>query len=204
MILEYNPNKPNWYYSYVNIPNLEKIKEELLFVRENVSPSSLTQIHYSAYFTKDVVDYVPNLYEYLKSVGLHEKLHYILFSAKNAPGTPLQKSNIHIDHIDKRITHSLNIPLLDCENTHTVWYKGQVRFLVEKVLSSGVKQLKHYALLDEELATEMCRVETVRPMLVNTSIPHRGIHNCPTRILSGIRFLPDLTDAEVQRICNVD
>jgi len=196
--VNYTPNKPDWCYSYVNIENLEKIKQELLFVQESINPSAQYQPHYVNYFKRDIAQYIPSLCDYLKKVGLYDKFFRIIFSAKKKPGEQL-RSSVHVDQLSKTFIYSLNIPLVDCEDTYTAWYSGEVELFDQTTnpfIGTNQDRMSHFGVVNEQNATEICRVETTKPMLINTTIPHRALTTRPGRVLSCIRFVPDLTDEE--------
>jgi hypothetical protein len=201
-MFDYVPNKPDWHYTFINVSNLEKIQKELLYIRNNLSPSMQYNEHYTNYLKEHIVEYIPTLREYLEEVGVYEKLYRIVFSAKREPGQKIQ-SGIHVDSLDKGYTYSLNIPLVDCENTYTAWYEGPVEKYDQTknpFIGTNEGALAYFGFVREHLAKEVCRVETTRPMLVNTTIPHRGLTTKPSRVISSIRFIPDLTDEEFNRI----
>jgi len=200
----YTPDKPDWCYSYIDVPNYDKMKTELLYLH-NIPVNVQDNAYYANYSPADAKKFCPTLCDYLKDIGLYDKLYTVMLSSKSLlPGYPTQ-SRIHIDTLTKRYIHSINIPLVDCDNTYTAWYKGTVRLIdntTNPYIGSNATPMMHFGVLDDDEATEICRAETSRPMLVNTSIPHRGIHNCPTRVLACIRFIPDLSDDEIYRITN--
>ena len=198
----YTPNRPDWYYSYVDLPNLEKIKQELLFVRDNINVGAQYQPFYVNYFKNDIVQYIPTVCDYLKAVGLYNKFYRIIFSAKKTLNDKLQ-SHIHVDTLAKSFIYSLNIPLIECEDTYTAWYNGKVEVFDQtknSFLKTNQGSINHFGVVDESNATEICRVETVKPMLINTTIPHRALTTCPGRVLACIRFVPDLTESEFTRL----
>ena len=206
IIPDYTPSKPDWCYSYLNIPNLDQIKQEMLYLYNNVNPGFQANAYYVHYLRNDIIQYCPTLCNYLIEMGVYDKLSNILASSKSLPeGFPV-RSRIHVDAYDKKFTHSINIPLVDCDNTYTAWYTGPLRVIDKRTntfVSVNQNLIQYFYVIEDGTETEICRAETNRPMIINTSIPHRGLHNCPTRILAGIRFLPDLTDEEFNRITTV-
>jgi len=206
-MLSYTPNKPDWCYSYIDIPNLEKIQEELLQARDVCNITLQNNPYYINFSREEIYEHIPLLLDYLKQIGVEKKLWRIMFSAKSLPESRYKKqSAIHVDAVNKHITHSLNIPIRDCENTYTVWYRGRVELLNQEYnhyIGHNEKPLKNFAIVNENSAKEICRVETIRPMLVNTTIPHRGISNTESRVLCCIRFKPDLTEEEFVNITTI-
>ena len=53
---------------------------------------------------------------------------------------------------------------------------------------------------DGDVLTEVCRVESNRPLLANTTILHRGVTQNPKRTLVGLRFSPELTTDDLRKI----
>jgi hypothetical protein len=126
---------------------------------------------------------------------LEKKFNRVLFSRDlNAE----KRTKVHVDSYDPRITsHSLNIALEDYENSHTAWYKTN-RIQLRDSSEFGLDPVKNYAYLFLEEAEEIRRLEYHKsPVLVNTTILHRGIANKKTRLICGLRFYPELTDKDI-------
>lgn len=204
MKIDYTPDKPNWCYSYVDIPNLKKIQEELFIARKVCSTPFQNNPYYINFSKETIQDHIPTVLEYLRDIGVEEKLLKVKFSSILPPGQGFRKvSNIHVDVVDKHFKHSLNIPIIDCENTYTIWYRGNIRLPDPKMnpfLGANANPMEYFGVVDDHEAKEICRVETVRPMIINTTIPHRGEwHLRPSRVLCCINFT-DLTDEDINRM----
>lgn len=196
--MNYNILHPDWFYSYLDIPNLEEIKKELVVLfKTGTNKKEVNQI-YSNFFSPSVLPYCSELKKYLISVGLEKKFDRVLFSRDlNAE----KRTKVHVDSYDPKITsHSLNIALEDYENSYTAWYKTD-RIQLRDSSEFGLDPVKNYAYLFLEEAEEIKRLEYhERPVLVNTTILHRGIADKKTRLICGLRFFPELTDDNIKRL----
>jgi len=190
--------RPNWFYSYVNIPNLEQIQNEMRVISDKkvLSANRTFNSYYTNVFKTDLEekDY-PVTVAWLKSVGLYTKFFRLLLSQEKTTG-PI----VHVDTIDPSFCNSsLNIPLDHCSNTYTGFYKTDKPHLLNSAFPKE-RQNSNAGWLDIAHAVEVCRVETVRPVLVNTTILHRAISEEPKRTICCFRFLPSLTVDEVKRL----
>ena len=176
----------------------------LKFSREICDVTLQNNPYYINFSRDEIYEHVPLLREYLVNLGIEEKMWRVMFTTKKPPEQRFRKiSSIHIDAVNKHFTHSINIPIVDCENTYTLWYKGVVRLLDQTLnphIGNNDKPMENFAIVEDHEAKEICRVETVRPMIINTTIPHRGWSMKPSRVLCCIRFKPDLTEEEFDRI----
>jgi hypothetical protein len=191
MSLKYDPLYPGWYYSYVDIPNYEEIKQELLDLYKSGIVSTRSNPDYYNVSVGDIKN-CPKLFQYLSIVGVFDKFSRVLFST-NVPRTDV----VHVDgyHPTTKNHFSLNIPLIDCEDSYTAFYKycgNHLRFKIETY--------HHYASMSMDKVEEIARVECTRPVLVNTTILHRGLTNKLTRTLASIRFHPALTVEELRNL----
>ena len=195
--MEYKPSNPSWCYTYVDVPNLEMIKKELLLVLEMDQP--ITPTFYVNRFVKDFIQVTPYLNAYLKNMGVLDKFYRALFSSPSKIVVPIRGklTKIHVDAYDKHGEYSLNIPLVDCLNSYTCWYTAPVQPYNPN--SDKILNLSNFALCDDTQAIEICRVETIRPMIMNTTIPHRALTEKSTRVLACLRFQPELTYEELAR-----
>lgn len=185
----YTPINPNWFYSYVDIPNLEQIQKELINLSTYELPSWSTNKYYYNILAKTALEKCPGLAAYLVSVGLLDTTIRLLFS-KNIDQQP---QVAHVDSYNPQYCqHSLNIPLVDCKNSYTVWYGTKNTKLLDGT-RYGLPPESNFASCPLEEAIELKRVEVTRPCVVNTTILHRGESNNPNRTICGIRFLTPLT-----------
>lgn len=194
--MTYQALRPNWYYSYVDIPNLEEIKEEL-----RILPDIVGKRYYKDYFS--VVDGVPGLtkspklFKFLMTLGIASRVQYILFK------TPMDKPEIHVDSFDPTLCQmSLNIPIDDYENTYTCWYDiKEYEFDVRVGAAGATSKGKSYAVCIADNPKEIKRVETVKPMLINTTIFHGVDAGASTnRYVCCIRFDMPLPDSICKKL----
>lgn len=198
--LSYTKLHEDWYYSFLNIDNLDMLINELIQLRESDVKKFYVNKHYFNVPKDEIKDRAPLLMEYLESKGLDHKFQRLLYSAY------FETSQVvHVDSYDpKYCSVSLNIPLTDCAGSYTAWYKPKRKKKLYDITTTGRDPGKightvgqHFAYLPLEETTELRRVETIRPMLVNTTILHRGITHSLSRTICGIRFNSELTNEDL-------
>lgn len=218
----YTPFKPNWYYSKFNIPNLEQIQKEFLSVKDSTwqkySDHNLSTKgdwwDFCCMPGSDLEQHIPTFVNWLKDVGIYSKWISTAFSVVNSNTNPMRTHVDSLDNDSRRV--SLNIPILNCQGTYTVWYDAELdfsnqgpvdispddprweklhgRFKYDPPLRTGLWTI-------ESTEKEVMRVETTSPLLVNITRPHRPMsdHN-EMRILACSRFSPELTEQEVKQL----
>ena len=191
---QYRPINTDWYYSYIDIPNLEIIKQELINLLSLPVPKKNFTSYYTNIYVPNIVQ-CPNLMAYLETAGIKSKLLRILYSKSNGPS--INEASPHVDSVvpDKSCRYSLNIPLIDAEDSYTVWYEQTTPspILYDTVTFSGWIENK-------EQIREIARVQYTQPMLLNTSILHSGKIISNRRTIAGLRFWPELTAEEITRL----
>jgi hypothetical protein len=200
--LFYKQLNKDWYYSFLEIENLKPLVQELIELKESDVKRYYVNRHYINILAEDIGDRAPVLFQYLKGAGLDKKFQRLLYSAYYEGADA-----VHIDAYDpKYCSVSLNIPLTDCENSYTAWYRTDKTKLYDITTTGrdpgkyGQTPGQHFAYLPLNEVEEICRVEVTKPMLVNTTILHRGIVPTLTRTICGIRFNSELTNTEVLRL----
>ena len=195
---EYKPINTDWYYSYIDIPNLAVIKQELI----NLLSLPVPKRNFTSYYTNIYVPNIiqcPSLMEYLEAVGIKSKLLRVLYSKSDGPH--INNAPPHVDSIkpDKSFQYSLNIPLIDAEDSYTVWYEQTTScpILYDTVTFTGWVENK-------EQIKEIARVQYTQPMLLNTSILHSGKITSARRTIAGLRFWPELTNDDVLRLTSFE
>jgi hypothetical protein len=190
--MKYSPLNLDWYYSYVDIPNLATITQELIDLKLSIKDKTQYNQYYSNVSAHAARAKCPALMKYLWGVGLSHKFFRLLYSENMIDGSPP-----HVDTYDPQYCmYSLNIPLLECDNSYTAWFNTN-----NDQLSQSVESPDMYATInDGDILTEICRVESNRPLLANTTILHRGVTRNPNRTLVGLRFRPELTHEDLQRL----
>jgi hypothetical protein len=190
---KYQPINTKWLYSYTDIPNLEIIKSELLRLFMSDVPKKQFSAFYVNVYKQDIKD-CPALFEYLYALGLLHKFVRVLFSITG--GLDINAALPHADSFEPEIgiRYTLNIPLVDAEDSCTIFYDKEIGSDVYY----GPKTRTAYAHAMEGL-TEIARMYYTQPAILNTSIIHRGEAKSLDRLLAGIRFMPELTYEELSR-----
>ena len=215
----YVPWNPEWFYSRFRIDNLEQIQKEFLIVKDvkwkeyiGVDTNNSTWWDFALMPKHAVEEFLPTLVDWLTHIGLYDRWITVAFSTVNHSEHPMR---IHVDStaVDQRRI-SVNIPVLNCEKTYTVWYDAELDYdnVLPEVISPEVEAKLHTRLKYdpaikyshwgiESTAVEIKRLETNQPVIVNITIPHRPVsdHN-QTRILACLRFTPELTDADLKKL----
>jgi len=197
--MSYTPLYPDWYYSSVHIDNLTKIKEELINLQKNAEDRLQRNKFYTNILKNTVYKHCPLLKKYLHDVGLDQKFHRVLISTDVVSNSALF---VHVDSYNPHsTTHSLNIPLLDCDDSFTAWYRTG-RKKLNDCLKTGMDPIINYADLPISEAEEIKRLQysSGGAALVNTTILHKGISNRKTRMIAGLRFSPELTDDDIRKM----
>jgi hypothetical protein len=187
----YNPLYPGWYFSYVNIPNFEDIRLELVNLISTGIRSYQTNSQYYNVLKKDINN-CPKFFEYLNDTKLINKFNRILFST-NIPRQPVA----HVDGYNEKTKNhfSLNLPLIDCENSYTVFYEFN-----GKHLYFNPETYDYYAWMSFDKVKEISKVECNKPVLVNTTILHCGSTDKSSRTIAGIRFKEPLSMEDMKQL----
>lgn len=194
--LKYTPNKKNWFFSRLEIYNLEKIKQEFL-------PLRIFYIDKISVFNplskEELKDRVPEFSKFLRSVDLYDR--WITTSMCTIP--PHQNYPLHIDSLNcqERFV-ALNIPIINCENTYTAWYEAEIEKHIWNKLHGHIDKTYDEACHCKwETSTEIKRIESFDPMLINVSVPHSVFNpNDKYRFLVSSRFTPELNEYDLYRL----
>jgi hypothetical protein len=186
----------DWFYSYVNIPNLDIVKKELLdlYATDHSNFSTWqTNPHYYHISAKNGLPLCPEINRFLQSAGLAGRLVAFFYSRNLASGEPYA----HVDSYNPMLfSENLNIPLIECSNSYTVWYSTD-RAELEEIKVDGRLPGHVPAYTPLEGLIEIKRVEVVRPMIVNTTILHKGEAQTDTRTICGLRFNGPLKSSDL-------
>lgn len=186
--------KPTWFYKLIEIENLAEIQEELKSALYVLHPNFDTALPTYFYHVKEnMQSLVPKYMRYMDSIGVLDRWRGTAIISTN--GDYGMKFPIHIDSENwVEICYGLNIPVINCEGTYTVWYDAEIAD--QYVDSIGVPKAAMTKYIDHtKPITEVARLEITQAAWVNVSIPHapRSTHNKPRAVFSA-RFAPELHD----------
>ena len=184
--------KPSWFYKPIQIENLEAIQQELLKVLYKKIPNFDEAAPLFHYTTREEVEpYAPLYTELIRSLGLLDKwIASPIITTNHQYAFP-----IHIDNADWLTNcYGLNIPIINCEDTYTVWYDAEIQEERPELDKSNPKNVSRLVKRGTP-ATEIARWHMKDPAWINVSIPHAPVsnHNKPRALLSA-RFSPEIHD----------
>lgn len=166
------------YYKKIIIDDYEEIVESVkTFLTENgyVTSESFGYIPLPA---AKMLAYCPKLELSFRSLGLEIKSIAIFKSISRMP------TRIHVDTVEQQ--SRINIPILNCENSHTVFYKATVL----ESIPQPYKGIKYNPCVD---AVEMDRTTIDQPTIIRVDQPHQVLmdkFNSP-RICLTVGTTPD-------------
>lgn len=185
---------PRWTYKPIEVDNLEAIQEELLPLLYREFPDFDTgRPTFIPVFRDKIEPCCPLYVKFIESTGLIDLWEYSAFiSAIAAKPFP-----IHVDSLDwKERCYGLNIPVINCKDTFTVFYDADAEIETESRFSPD-DLIKPARLLKTPgvWPAEIDRFPSTQPAWINLRIPHapRSRHNNPRAIISA-RFTPEIHD----------
>ena len=190
----YAPLNPGWCYDYVDVPNLDAVKAELMALRD-IAPRTW----YNKFYFNVPAPYVmlrcPTIVDWLSKLRLMSRLERVLYAH-----TVDLESPPHVDTVEPRMcAHSINIPLEKCDGSYTVWYKPERNDLL--TLQKDPALVGAHFAVAAGAYEEVARVHCDRPYIANTTILHRGENAVDGRLLAGLRFIPPgLSHADLVRL----
>jgi hypothetical protein len=162
----------------VSLPNLIEIQQEVLPVIS--SEYDLEKTTFSWTKTPEKYLSLSSIRQVIDSLELNEYVHGVTINITNK-----RTSAIHVDH--GKFKYSLNIPILNTENTYLKFY--DVKPGVDKNGKLTVVGTKKYYGFDQDEVVEAQCIETTIPGYVDTSSPHSfESHNEKARIMLLIRL----------------
>jgi hypothetical protein len=172
-------------YKPAVIDNLPSIADQILGCLSTLPEGS-------SFFIQDT-DYIkshcPALGDYLDSIDLYQRWCYTGIAKLDACGVlPL--------HSDGKCRWALNLPILNCQQSYTIWYDAKPKEDITKpVVIDGVATTASYVKYKEETAVEIDRVCSDQALWVNVHTPHSAInYSDKPRIILSLRFSPELDD----------
>jgi hypothetical protein len=191
-------SKPIWLYKTIDVLNIDQIKKECMDVFYKHYPNVFGDRGFTfTYADQDILRAeAPAYTEYLKSLGLYDRwVKSVLIGTCGDQRT--KDSPIHVDSEDWQTRcYALNIPLINCEHSHTVWYDVKDYDLDayggDDQTNKGYKSARGF---NPETSTEIDRLATIIPAWINVSVPHRAENaNSDLRLLISTRFWPEVHD----------
>lgn len=186
--------KPTWLYKPVIIENLQQIQKECLDIFYKHYSDIFREHGFTfTYLEQDIFRAeAPAYIEYLKELGLYDKWVRTVFVG-TVGEKRWQDSMIHVDTEDwETRSYALNIPVINCENSHTVWY--EVENKIDPLMSPDViyRTARAY---NRETSTEIGRMSANQTAWINVAIPHCAENdNANLRLIVSTRFHPEIHD----------
>ena len=186
-MIEYDTN-PKWLYKTIQVDNLRTIQMELLPIVFKKIPNFMTDKPQFVHVMRDEIEpFAPLYVDFIRQHGVIDKWHWSAIITTNL-GIDF---DIHVDSTDwKNRCYGLNLPIINCDGTHTVWYDTEIE---GNLFDGGDFRDTARSQKPNAVAIELGRLDTSRPAWINTSIPHRpeSTHKRPRAIISA-RFDPEL------------
>ena len=187
MFYKHRSTTPDWVYQHPNLnaDALPEIKKELIQLfeqRKNLYPDPyITISRWMQLSLEQSKDYCPLLMQELNRLGLQKNFIGVAFISV----IDAQAFGVHVDEEDDI---ALNIPLVNCSGTYTVWYDCKFTRSFTK-WQNGDRQNKLHKL------TEITRVESNLPYWINVNVLHQPMatHN-NFRLAASLRFNPEPLD----------
>lgn len=179
---------PKWLYKPIEVNNLAQIQKEILpIILKKIPNFMFAQPDFYRLLPEDIEPFAPSYIEFIKKFGIYERW---TMSAVVTTGKGLDYP-IHIDSKNwHKICYGLNIPIINCEDTYTVWYDAEI---AGPMHAEG--DFRESACIQKEntIAKEIDRWSANKPAWINVSVPHRPVsaHVKPRANLSA-RFDPEL------------
>jgi hypothetical protein len=169
------------FYKPIHIDNLDEIQKEILkLIPENLlDQTTLTYIENS----KNIFLGIPMLSDFLKSKNMYGSVGDIAINITQGK----KSGNYHMDSGPYK--HSLNIPIINCENTWINFFKVDSDYKVVTVENKG--KTHHFFRYTEDQCELIHKAETKEPYLLGVKTPHRVTNGSDqTRIMLLIRLWP--------------
>jgi hypothetical protein len=193
--------KPTWLYKPINnVPNLDKIQKEFYQLYLAAYNDVFTDVGWAitGIDINLVKKLAPNYINFLKKLDLYDILIGTIFSG--SIGVPKETCPVHVDCEDwRQLPYSLNIPIIGCEDSYTVFYEVDESTSSKNGLPSywnnDYFKIKGTIGYPEESVKEIGRQSANQTAFVNISIPHRPMTNhTGLRLAMLSRFTPDIFD----------
>lgn len=184
---------PDWLYQQPNlsVDVFPFIKKELLTLFELTK--TLTLVPYTSTYMEInndewVEQHCPTLCKELQKLNLRDSLKVVAFVSvvidKHFPA-----------HVDAMSEVALNIPLINCDGTYTVWYDGQPQSKEFDNYLIGVESARTAIEGTADSLIEIDRCEANAPRWINVNVLHRPeTQHDKFRVAASLRFDPEPLD----------
>jgi hypothetical protein len=197
---------PKWLFRKVQVD-----KDELIIIQNNLKNfvyktigSTLkipTSFIPSFFFIEPSVieNYSPAYASLLKKLNLYDRWVQsgLSFTLKKFNR---KKSGVHIDHYDTNIRcFSFNIPLLNCHDSYTVFYRSKTECLGKRFNIHQMYRWEDHknslSIENEDTLEEIARHSANDCAFINVSVPHQSVTDHDEfRVVLTSRFSPELHD----------
>jgi hypothetical protein len=196
MVYKHQKTTPDWMYRQANLDTgkLPGIQKELLKLLVMTKKQNL--VEYTSTFVTVEKDLVcktcPLMMEELCRLGLHNNFSVLAFIS-------VQSDNDFPPHVDVACDIGLNIPLINCKGTYTVWYDGKIKDQTVPIYVIGSKSVEVSRIADPMTVTEIGRCDASIPHWINVNMFHRPeTHHDKLRIAASLRFDPNPVDEKIE------
>lgn len=176
--------KYNFTYRFVDIPNWQEVARR---VEQSIPKTTLTQ-HGFLDIDPHVFLPVPGLISLIEFFAPLRNLRQ--FAIVNLlPGKTVDDFPIHIDNIDYPVV--LNIPIYNCENVDTVFYKFKeiVELETFSLYTKSQRETHNYKLCPTHLMEKIDSFKLTQPAFINNWVPHTAVNlTNDRRTMFNIRF----------------
>jgi hypothetical protein len=193
MVYKYQSNTPDWLHHEpsLNSELLPAIQKELLklFVqtkKDTLVPYTSTAVEIS--HKELMCNTCTTLMQEFRRLGIYDNFWLITFIS-------VDSNREFPPHVDVGVDIALNIPLINCEGTYTVWYDGKIKdqSLPDYAIGTSVVEMARVA--DPRTVTEIGRCDSSIPHWINVNMLHRPeTHHNQLRVAASIRFNPEPLD----------
>jgi hypothetical protein len=193
MVYKYRSTTPNWLYYEPSLDPelLPAIQKELLKLFVHTKSRTLVPYTSTAVEISDK-EYMRNtcttLMQEFRRLGIYDSFFVITFIS-------VESTREFPPHVDVGVDIALNIPLINCEGTYTVWYDGKIidQSLPEYAIGTSIVEIARVA--DAQTTIEIGRCDSNIPHWINVNILHRPeTHRHQLRVTASIRFRPEPVD----------
>jgi len=183
-------DRPSWLYKkpkYFHDNFYTKFQIELLSVLKNIVGDPTDEKNINTLVSEPDYNKVKSLCPFLTNYFKIIKLDHLSITPCFLITKNLSKK-IHIDYPSSGF--ALNIPILNCENTYTVWYDAKDVLSTAAIYSTkSWEEPSKSPIFDETTAVEIDRIDSNISYWVNIMVPHAAVYNHDKiRINASLRF----------------